>query len=87
MESKELQRLILDLAVKRGSGKSFCPSEVLWSCNSCNAEISMDIIRACGAELIQQGKLVCTQKGKLIDPMIAKGPIRFRLPPLHQSSE
>ena len=46
----------------------------------------MDIIRACGAELIQHGKLVCTQKGKLIDPMIAKGPI-VRLPPLHQSSE
>ena len=46
----------------------------------------MKKVRECGKELIQKNELVCTQGGKIVDPLKAKGPIRFGLATSQRSS-
>jgi hypothetical protein len=37
----------------------------------------MPAVREAGAELAGQGQIVVTQKGQVVDPQTAKGPIRY----------
>ena len=40
----------------------------------------MEDVRQLAATLCDAGELVVTQRGKVVDPLSAKGPIRLRLP-------
>ena len=45
----------------------------------------MHSVKLEGKKMVNENLLLCTQKGKSLDPLLAKGPIRFGLPS-HYSS-
>ncbi len=66
----------MDLAHRRGAGRSFCPSEA--------ARALADDWRPLMAEVRRVAAglpLKATQKGIPVDPVTARGPIRLGLPP------
>jgi len=65
----------MDLAHRRGAGKSFCPSEVARALASDWSPL-MPEVRRVAATL----PLRATQKGAPVDPRTARGPIRLGLP-------
>lgn len=73
-----LEEQILELLKLRGAGKTICPSEVLPDEFKQNKE-KMEEVRNAARRLVAQGKLVITQKGNVVDPSAAKGPIRLKL--------
>ena len=75
-----LKQLILTLLRQRGPGKTICPSEVVRDLYPDDWRDHMEAVRTAARELVQQGQLEITQKGEVIDPDQAKGPIRLRLP-------
>ena len=66
---------LLQLAAERGE-KTFCPSEVARSLSSNWREL-MPAIRAEAERLVQAGKLRCSQAGRPVSPLHARGPIRL----------
>lgn len=70
----------MDLAHRRGPGKTLCPSDVARSVDPEAWRPLMPQVREVGAKLVQAGALKATQKGVPVDPLSAKGPIRFGLP-------
>lgn len=72
--SKEL----LQLLNQRGKDKTICPSEVLAEDEKQNHE-KMEAVRSCARRMVAQGLIVITQKGQIVDPSTAKGPIRLKL--------
>ena len=74
-----LERAILDLLAKRGSGKTICPSEAAKAVSPNGWRELMEPARMAGRRLIERGKVVFTQQGRVIDPSRARGPIRIRL--------
>lgn len=69
---------ILDLLKVRGADKTICPSEILPDDQKQNKEM-MEAVRASARLLVSQGLIVITQKGQIVDPSTAKGPIRLKL--------
>ncbi|MDB6137262.1 MAG: S-adenosylmethionine tRNA ribosyltransferase [Verrucomicrobiaceae bacterium] len=78
MSRSHIQEGLLRLAEERGTSKTFCPSEVARSLAK-NWRPLMDAVRSCAGELVAQGRLVCTQKGKPADPLTTRGAIRLAL--------
>ncbi|MEO1550485.1 MAG: DUF3253 domain-containing protein [Pseudomonadota bacterium] len=78
-QARAVTARLLDLAQVRGPKKSFCPFEVARALCS-DWRPMMPLVRACAAELVDQGRLRATQKGLPVHPLRAKGPIRLRLP-------
>lgn len=66
---------ILNLAMARGRGRSFCPSEVAKAL-AADWRPLMPLVRATAASMPE---ILATQRGLPIDPLTAKGPIRLRL--------
>ena len=66
---------ILDLALRRGSGASFCPSEVARALTT-DWRTFMPEVRAMAAAMPE---IMATQRGVEVDPVTAQGPIRLRL--------
>jgi len=71
----EIAGLLNRLATARGPGRSFCPSEAARALAE-DWRSLMPEIRRIAADL----GLVATQRGRPVDPVMAKGPIRLRLP-------
>ncbi|NKX43369.1 DUF3253 domain-containing protein [Roseibacterium sp. KMU-115] len=67
---------LMDLAHRRGVGRSFCPSEAARAL-SADWRPLMPEVRRVAAGL----PLVATQKGAAVDPVTARGPIRLGLTP------
>ena len=67
--------LMLDLALRRGRGKSFCPSEVARGL-AADWRPLMGRVRAVAAS---HAAVEAVQKGVPVDPLTARGPIRLRL--------
>ena len=76
MDDNTIAHAILDLAYRRGLGKTFCPSEVARALSQ-DWRPLMPRVRAVAATL----PIVATQKGATVDPITAKGPIRLGLKP------
>ncbi|MBF9030235.1 DUF3253 domain-containing protein [Rhodobacterales bacterium HKCCE3408] len=66
--------VLMDLAEARGRGKTFCPSEAARALAS-DWRPLMPEIRRVAATL----PLVATQRGRPVDPLSARGPIRLSL--------
>jgi len=73
-----LEEAILALLARRGRGKTICPSEAArvvadeW-------RPMMERTRCAARRLVAQGRVEITQKGQVVDPSRARGPIRLRL--------
>ena len=67
---------LMDLAHRRGAGASFCPSEAARALSD-DWRPLMPEVRRVASTL----PLVATQRGTPVDPLTARGPIRFRLAP------
>jgi hypothetical protein len=67
--------VLMDLAHQRGRGATFCPSEAARALAS-DWRPLMPAVRRVAAML----PLLATQKGRPVDPLTAKGPIRLGLP-------
>ena len=79
----QLEAAILSLLAERGRDKTICPSEaaklVGGTDNRHDWETLMEPARAAARRLVAAGRIVITQKGHIVDPSTAKGPIRLRL--------
>lgn len=73
--TERVRAAILDLALRRGRGKSLCPSEVAKALGA-DWRALMPAVRAVAA---QMPEIVATQGGVEVDPVTARGPIRLRL--------
>ncbi len=69
---------IIELLLRRGEGKSICPSEVSRALFPDHWREEMPRIRTVGRELVRMGKIVVTQAGQEVDPDEARGAIRYR---------
>lgn len=77
---QQIEQAILDTLRQRPAGSSVCPSEIA------RAQFSedqwrnqMERVRQPARRLVTDGHIVITQKGSVVDPSTAKGPIRLRL--------
>lgn len=71
---------IFTLLANRGPGKTICPSEAARLLDPADWRGRMDEVRGAVAALANSGELAVTQRGEIVDPRAAKGPIRLRLP-------
>ena len=80
VKTRELEAAILGLLAERGEGKTICPSEAARAVAGEDAwEGLMEAARAAGRRLVDEGRIVITQGGRVVDGSTAKGAIRFRL--------
>lgn len=75
-----IQRTILDLLAERCAGKSICPSEAARRLQPDDWRPLMDDIRSVAKRMVDEGRLVVTQRGEPIDIETVRGPIRLQLP-------
>jgi len=86
LDRTTIRQCILDKVRARGLEKTICPSEVArelggedWRAASQIPQGSlMPLVRSIAAELVESGDIQVTQRGKIVDPINAKGPIRFK---------
>ncbi len=80
---KAIEAAILRLLEERGKGKTICPSEVARAVAGTEErgkwEPLMEPVRRAAREMVGDGKIVVTQKGRVVDGDTAKGAVRFRL--------
>ncbi|UBF28135.1 DUF3253 domain-containing protein [Kovacikia minuta CCNUW1] len=79
MERTPIRQVILAQVCDRGLEKTICPSEVARAIGGENWRSLMPEVRSVGAELVKSGDIEATQRGKVVDPLKTKGPIRFRV--------
>lgn len=77
-----VEQAILDLVTARGAGKTICPSEVARGLLPAGApdgqwRALMPQVRRAAARLKAQRRVVVTQRGQPVDPMLSGGPIRL----------
>lgn len=70
-----IRAAILDLALRRGRGASFCPSEVARALTG-DWRPLMPIVRQVASRMPE---VQAEQKGQPVDALSARGPIRLRL--------
>lgn len=68
---------ILELLKIRGFDKTICPSEVLPDSQK-QSKARMEEVRSSARTLVSKGEIVIMQKGRVVDPSTAKGPIRLK---------
>lgn len=77
-----LEHLILDLLRSRSHGASICPSEAaraLGARQSTDWRSLMEPTRMAARRLVHKNQIQITQRGQVVDPSTAKGPIRLKL--------
>ena len=71
---------ILELLAARRPGATICPSEAARAvAGEADFRPLMDDARAAAAGLVAEGRIEVTQRGEVVDPAAARGPIRLRL--------
>jgi hypothetical protein len=75
---EQLSIAILDLLTARAGGATICPSEAARQVGGDEWEDLMEPARCAARRLVVEGKIVITQRGRVVDPSTAKGPIRLR---------
>ncbi|MEM7378269.1 MAG: DUF2256 and DUF3253 domain-containing protein [Pseudomonadota bacterium] len=75
-----LERTIVDLLGQRARGATVCPSEAARAVFAADAwRAQMERTRQAGRRLVAAGELEWLQRGCVVDPDTARGPVRFRL--------
>ena len=75
----DLETKIMELLASRGPGKTICPSDAARLLSPDKWQELMEPIRAAARRLVEQGRIVITQRGKVVDPAHARGAIRLRI--------
>ena len=79
---KQAEQAILELLADRDPGKTICPSEAARALAGDDGfRPLMGLVRDAAGELRARGLLEVTQRGVVVDPATARGPIRLRLRP------
>lgn len=79
VKDRAIAETLLDLAHRRGVGRTFCPSEAARALSEDWRDL-MPEVRRVAARLRAEGRLQALQKGAPVDPEAARGPIRLGLP-------
>ncbi|MGF1448504.1 MAG: DUF3253 domain-containing protein [Opitutales bacterium] len=79
-QAQRVRRAILELVRARGVGKTCCPSEVARQLEPEQWRDWIQPVRAVSCALVDEGALVVTQKGNVVDARQARGAIRLGLP-------
>lgn len=74
----ELERTILALLASRAETASICPSDAARAIGGEEWRDLMEPARRAARRLVAAGQVDITQKGVVVDPSTAKGPIRIR---------
>ena len=74
-----LEQAIKELLGSRAADASICPSEVARRIDPDGWRSLMEPVRMAARRLVEAGKVEVTQKGRVVDPSSARGPIRIRL--------
>ncbi|MGY6410647.1 MAG: DUF3253 domain-containing protein [Alkalilacustris sp.] len=75
---EDIAGALMDLALRRGRGASFCPSEAARALAADWRPLMPEVRRVAG-QLAAQGALQATQRGAVVAVETAHGPIRLRL--------
>ncbi len=75
---RAIEDAIFALLREREPGKTICPSEVARKLAPRQWKSLMPSVREVAARLAHEGRLVATQKGKVVDALSAHGPIRLK---------
>ncbi|WP_230591503.1 DUF3253 domain-containing protein [Rhodococcoides fascians] len=75
---KELEDKIRSLLDARSSDATICPSDVARALSDDDWRDLMEPVRRAARRMVDTGEVEITQKGSVIDPSTAKGPIRIR---------
>lgn len=78
MGEAKIEVVLLDLALRRGAGKTFCPSEAARLLAE-DWRPLMPVVRRVAARLQSAGALRGFQKGEVVEIEGARGPIRLGL--------
>lgn len=70
-----MRALLLEWAEQRGP-RSFCPSEPARALGP-DWRAALPALREAAARLVEEGALRCTQRGRVVNPRTARGPVRF----------
>ncbi|WP_342022463.1 DUF3253 domain-containing protein [Arthrobacter citreus] len=77
---RHLEETILALLAARAETSSICPSDAARAVEPDDWRPLMEPARQAAARLMERGDVEITQRGEVIDPATARGPIRIRLP-------
>lgn len=73
-----LDQALASLLAERGATKTVCPSEVARAVGGEQWRELMEPARAAARRAVARGDAEITQRGRVVDPTSAKGPIRIR---------
>jgi hypothetical protein len=73
-----LEDKILGLLSQRAAAATICPSEVARDVGGDQWRELMEPVRQAARRLVARGQVEITQRGAVVDPSTAKGPIRIR---------
>jgi len=73
-----LEEAIRALLEGRAAGATICPSEAARAVGGDDWRALMEPARAAARRLVAAGEVEITQRGRVVDPSTAKGPIRIR---------
>ena len=76
-EGERLESAIDGLLAKRAEGKTICPSEAARAVGGKEWRDLMPDAREAAARMADRGEVVVTQKGRKVDALSARGPIRI----------
>lgn len=77
---RELEATIALLLSKRAADATICPSDVARAIGGDQWRDLMEPARRAARRMVAAGDLEITQRGSVVDPSTAKGPIRLRRP-------
>ena len=75
----DIERTILALLAQRAPGRTICPSDAARALAD-DWRPLMGAVRETAAGMTDEGRLEVTQRGAVVDPRAARGPVRLRLP-------
>ena len=77
--SNPIEAAIVGLLRERAAHKTICPSEAARAVDPVNWRARMPAVRAEAARLVEAGVIVAFQRGRVVNPSEARGPIRLGL--------
>lgn len=75
---RALEAAILELLAARPEGATICPSEAARSVAPERWRAEMERARRAARRLVAAGRVEITQRGRVVDPSTARGPVRVR---------
>ncbi|MBT2250039.1 DUF3253 domain-containing protein [Arthrobacter sp. BHU FT2] len=75
---RQLEATILELLAARSAAATICPSDAARAAGGDSWRELMEPVREAARRLVASGDVEITQRGSVVDPATARGPIRIR---------